>query len=198
MVRTSASTCRSAWPDCSWGPTRLSVRREAVPLFLGLLAMENSALFAGFAIAPELPMMAELAVVFDVLIVAFVFGILTRAVHEHIGTTEVGTLTLLKEESKAMSLFVILAIPLLALAVPAVLPLETGSDSPGTVTVLGAVAVLGLAADCGPEGRRGQARRGRCQLGRPGRLRRPGAPGGRCRGRDRGAVFPGVYGQARR
>ncbi len=75
-----------------------SVRREAVPLFLGLLAMENSALLAGFAIAPELPLMAELAIIFDVLVVALVFGILTRAVHEHVGTTEVGTLTLLKEE----------------------------------------------------------------------------------------------------
>jgi hydrogenase-4 component E len=74
------------------------VRREAVPLFLGLLAMENSALLAGFALAPDLPVLAELAIVFDVLVVAFVFGILTRAVHEHIGTTEVGTLTLLKEE----------------------------------------------------------------------------------------------------
>lgn len=81
------------------GAYTASVRREAVPLFLGLLAMENAALFAGIAIAPELPMMAELAVAFDVLVVAFVFGILTRAVHEHIGTTEVGALTLLKEES---------------------------------------------------------------------------------------------------
>ncbi len=79
------------------GAYTTSVRREAVPLFLGLLAMENSALLAGFAIAPELPLMAELAIIFDVLVVAFVFGILTRAVHEHIGTTEVGTLTLLKE-----------------------------------------------------------------------------------------------------
>lgn len=74
------------------------VRREAVPLFLGLLGMENSALFAGIAIAPGLPMLAELAVAFDALAIAFVFGILIRAVHEHIGTTEVGTLTLLKEE----------------------------------------------------------------------------------------------------
>lgn len=77
-----------------------TVRREAVPLFLGLLAMENAALFAGIAIAPEMPMLAELVVAFDVLVVAFVFGILTRAVHEHIGTTEVGALTSLKEEPK--------------------------------------------------------------------------------------------------
>lgn len=82
------------------GGLAASVRREAVPLFLGLLAMENSALLAGIAIAPELPVMAEMAVAFDVLVVVFVFGILTRAVHEHIGTTEVGTLTLLREESE--------------------------------------------------------------------------------------------------
>ncbi|MGO8745103.1 MAG: proton-conducting transporter membrane subunit [Thermoguttaceae bacterium] len=44
-----------------------------------------------------------------------------------------------------MSLFVILAIPLLALAVPAVLPQRR--RLPGTMTVLGAAAVLGLAAD---------------------------------------------------
>jgi len=33
-----------------------------------------------------------------VLILVFVVGVLTRAVHEHIGTTEVGALTTLKEE----------------------------------------------------------------------------------------------------
>ncbi len=78
-----------------------SVRREAVPLLLGLLTMENSVLFAGIAIAPGLPMMVEIAIAFDVLVVAFVFGILTRAVHEHVGTTEVGRLTSLKEEPKS-------------------------------------------------------------------------------------------------
>lgn len=82
------------------GAYTASVRREAVALFLGLLAMENSALFAGIAIAPKLPMLAEITIAFDVLAVAFVFGILTRAVQQHIGTTEVGTLTLLKEETK--------------------------------------------------------------------------------------------------
>ena len=82
------------------GAYTASVRREAVPLFLGLLGMENSALFAGFAIAPNLPMFAETAVAFDVLVVAFIFGLLTRTVHEHIGTTEVGALTALREESE--------------------------------------------------------------------------------------------------
>jgi hydrogenase-4 membrane subunit HyfE len=45
-------------------------------------------------------MMVELAIIFDVLAIVFIFGVLTRAVHQHIGTTEVGTLTLLREESK--------------------------------------------------------------------------------------------------
>jgi len=75
------------------------VRREAVPLFLGLVAMENSAFFAGIAIAPELPLIAEVSIAFDVLILVFVVGVLTRAVHEHIGTTEVGALATLKEEA---------------------------------------------------------------------------------------------------
>lgn len=80
------------------GGLTASVRREAVPLFLGLLAMENSAFFAGIGVAPEMPLIAEVSIAFDVLILVFTVGLLTRTVHEHIGTTEVGTLTALKEE----------------------------------------------------------------------------------------------------
>jgi hydrogenase-4 component E len=79
------------------GGLTAAVRREAVPLFLGLLAMENSAFFAGIGVAPEMPLIAEVSIAFDVLILVFVVGVLTGAVHEHIGTTEVGTLTVLKE-----------------------------------------------------------------------------------------------------
>ena len=74
------------------------VRRQAVPLLLGLLAMENSAFFAGIAIAPALPFLAEVAVTFDVLMLSFIVGLLTRTIHEHIGTTEVGALTTLQEQ----------------------------------------------------------------------------------------------------
>jgi hydrogenase-4 component E len=80
------------------GGLTAAVRREAVPLFLGLLAMENSAFFAGIGVAPEMPLVAEVAIAFDVLVLVLVVGVLTRAVHEHIGTTEVGELTALKEE----------------------------------------------------------------------------------------------------
>jgi len=77
----------------------LAVRREALPQLIGLLAMENGAFFVGIAIAPELPLIAELVTAFDVLILAFVVGVLTRTIHEHIGTTEVGALAALKEDS---------------------------------------------------------------------------------------------------
>lgn len=81
------------------GAFTLTVRREAVPQLLGLLSMENGAFFASIAIAPELHLFVELVVAFDVLIAVFVIGVLTRAIHERIGTTEVGSLAILKEDS---------------------------------------------------------------------------------------------------
>jgi hydrogenase-4 component E len=82
------------------GGLTAAVRREAVPLFLGLLAMENSAFFAGIGVAPEMPLIAEVSIAFDVVILVFIVSVLTRAVHEYIGTTKVGALTALKEEVK--------------------------------------------------------------------------------------------------
>lgn len=81
------------------GAYTITVRREAVPQVIGLLAMENGAFFAGISIAPDLPLIAELAAAFDVLIVALVMGILTKKIHEKIGTTAVGELAALKEDS---------------------------------------------------------------------------------------------------
>ena len=80
------------------GGLTAAVRREAVPLFLGLLAMENSAFLAGIGVAPDMPLIAEVSIAFDVLILVFAVSVLTRTVHKHIGTTEVGALTTLREE----------------------------------------------------------------------------------------------------
>jgi len=74
------------------------VRREAVPQVIAILSMENGAFFAGVAIAPDLPLIAELAAAFDVLIIALVMGLLTRRIHERVGTTAVGRMASLKEE----------------------------------------------------------------------------------------------------
>ncbi len=80
------------------GAFSLMVRREAVPQLIGILAMENGAFFAGIAIAAELPLIAELTVAFNVILITVIIGLLTQDIKETIGTTETGTLRGLKEE----------------------------------------------------------------------------------------------------
>jgi hydrogenase-4 component E len=75
----------------------ITVRREAVPQLLGLLALENGVFFAGVAIVPSLPVIAELAAAVDVPVVALVIGLLTRRIHARVGTTAVGRLAALRE-----------------------------------------------------------------------------------------------------
>jgi hydrogenase-4 component E len=79
------------------GVFTVAVRREALPQLLGLLALENGVFFAGVAIAPNLPVIAELAAAFDVPIVALVIGLLARRIHARIGSTAVGRLAALRE-----------------------------------------------------------------------------------------------------
>ena len=75
----------------------VAVRREAVPQLLGLLAVENGVFFAGVAIVPNLPVIAELAAAVDVPVVALVVGLLTRRIQLRVGTTAVGSLSSLRE-----------------------------------------------------------------------------------------------------
>lgn len=82
------------------GAYAAAVRREAVPLFLGLIMMENGVYFSGITIVPTLSLFSELAIASDILIVAFLVGLLTRAVHRHIGSLRVGELTTLIEKPK--------------------------------------------------------------------------------------------------
>lgn len=80
------------------GGFSLVVRREAVPQLIGILAMENGAFFAGIAIAAELPLIAELMVAFNVILIVVIVGLVARNIEETIGTTEAGGLQELKEE----------------------------------------------------------------------------------------------------
>lgn len=80
------------------GAYAITMRREALPQLLGILTMENGAFMAGISIAPNLPLIAELAAAFDVLIIALVVGLLTRRIHKRMGTTLVGEMASLKEE----------------------------------------------------------------------------------------------------
>lgn len=76
----------------------ITVRREALPQMLSLLAIENGAFFAGIAIAPNFPLIGELAAAFDVLIVVLTLGVLSTQIHRLSGGTEVGTLSELRED----------------------------------------------------------------------------------------------------
>ena len=79
------------------GAFTIAVRREAVPQLLGLLAVENGVFFAGVAIVPNLPVIAELAAAVDVPVITLVIGMLTRRIHARLGTTAVGQLASLRE-----------------------------------------------------------------------------------------------------
>ncbi len=79
------------------GAYTLAVRREAVPMLIGILAMENGAFFAGIALSRELPLIVELAVASDGLVLVFVTGVLVRTIQRRIGSTRVGSLTSLRE-----------------------------------------------------------------------------------------------------
>jgi hydrogenase-4 component E len=85
------------------GAYTLAVRREAVPMLIGILAMENGAFFAGIALARDLPLIVELAVASDGLILVFVTGVLVRSIHLRIGSTRVGELAALREETTAVT-----------------------------------------------------------------------------------------------
>lgn len=79
------------------GAYTLAVRREALPMLIGILAMENSAFFAGIALSRELPLIVELAAASDGLILVFVTGVLVRTIQQRIGSTPVGALATLRE-----------------------------------------------------------------------------------------------------
>lgn len=81
------------------GAFTLTVRREALPLLIALLVMENGAFLAGISISRNLPLLVELAIATDGLIIVFISGVLIRAVQKHVGTTAVGKLSSLKESA---------------------------------------------------------------------------------------------------
>jgi len=80
------------------GAYTLAVRREAVPMLIGILSMENGAFLAGIALARDLPLIVELAAASDGLVLVFVTGVLVRAIQRRIGSTRVGELATLREE----------------------------------------------------------------------------------------------------
>lgn len=65
----------------------LSVRNEAVSQILALLVLENGIFLGSQILVPGMPMLIEIVILFDLLIVVACFGMLVRFLVVHAGTT---------------------------------------------------------------------------------------------------------------
>ncbi len=65
----------------------LSVRHEAISQILGLLVLENGIFLGSQILVPGMPLLIELVILFDLLIIVACFGVLVRYLVTHVGTT---------------------------------------------------------------------------------------------------------------
>jgi hydrogenase-4 component E len=65
----------------------LAVRHEAISQILGLLVLENGIFLGSQILVPGMPMLIEMIILFDLLIVVACFGILVNYLLTRIGTT---------------------------------------------------------------------------------------------------------------
>ena len=65
----------------------LSVRHEALSQILGLLLLENGVFLGAQILVPGMPLLIEIVILFDLLIVVACFGVLVRYLLSHVGTT---------------------------------------------------------------------------------------------------------------
>ncbi|MCY1205155.1 hypothetical protein D9M72_167000 [compost metagenome] len=65
----------------------LSVRSEAISQILGLLILENGVFLGSQILVPGMPLLIELVILFDLLVVVACFGVLVRYLAAHAGAT---------------------------------------------------------------------------------------------------------------
>lgn len=65
----------------------LAIRHEAISQILGLLVLENGIFLGSQILVPGMPLLFELVILFDLLVVVACFGVLVRYLQAHIGTT---------------------------------------------------------------------------------------------------------------
>jgi hydrogenase-4 component E len=70
----------------------LSVRREAVGQVFGLLVLENGIFLGSQILVPGMPLLIELVVLFDLLVLIACFSVLVAYLQAHAGTTSAGGL----------------------------------------------------------------------------------------------------------
>ena len=65
----------------------LAVRYEAISQILGLLVLENGIFLGSQILVPGMPLLLEMVILFDLLVVVACFGVLVRYLVRHVGTT---------------------------------------------------------------------------------------------------------------
>ena len=65
----------------------LTVRHEAVSQVLGLLVLENGIFLGAQILVPGMPLLIEIVILFDLLIVVACFGLLVQYLVSHVGST---------------------------------------------------------------------------------------------------------------
>jgi hydrogenase-4 component E len=65
----------------------LAVRHEAISQILGLLVLENGIFLGSQILVPGMPLLIEMVILFDLLIVVACFGVLVGYLLTHVGTT---------------------------------------------------------------------------------------------------------------
>ena len=63
------------------------LRSEAISHILGLLVIENGIFLGSQILVPGMPVLMELVIIFDLLIIVMTFGMLVRLLQAHAGTT---------------------------------------------------------------------------------------------------------------
>ena len=71
----------------------LVLRAEAVSHILGLLVIENGIFLGSQILVPGMPLLLELVILFDLLIIVSTFGMLVHYLHKELGTTSSRELT---------------------------------------------------------------------------------------------------------
>jgi hydrogenase-4 component E len=69
------------------GFVMLAVRHEAISQVLGLLVLENGIFLGSQILVPGMPLLIELVILFDLLIMVACFGVLVGYLLTHVGTT---------------------------------------------------------------------------------------------------------------
>ena len=65
----------------------LAIRHEAISQILGLLVLENGIFLGSQILVPGMPLLIELVILFDLLVIVACFGVLVGYLLTHVGTT---------------------------------------------------------------------------------------------------------------